>query len=238
MCTELAALPATGLFADAENQFVLDWWSVPSPQRERASMQWWWKNRAQLQPENWNLTLAVGTDGRPIGVQDINGTQFPRLRSVTTGSWLALPHQGQGIGKEMRQAVLHLAFDGLGALEAHSSAFETNPRSIGVSRSVGYDQNGETRALRGATPTREMLFRMSRERFTSRRRNDITIEGLEPCLELFGLNSELQPLEQSAGSAAAAGAGAGAGDGVAGADDAWNDDERVSAPQPERAPEL
>ena len=37
------------------------------------------------------------------------------MRTVGTGSWLGRPYQGRGIGKEMRGAVLALAFDGLGA---------------------------------------------------------------------------------------------------------------------------
>jgi RimJ/RimL family protein N-acetyltransferase len=235
-CAELAAVPDGGLFADGENQFMLDWWSVPSPGRERASMQWWWKARAELRPEAWNLTLAVVVDGRPIGVQDLHATQFLRLRSVVTGSWLGLPYQGQGLGKEMRQAVLHLAFDGLGADEAHSGAFDTNPRSIGVSRSVGYEDNGESRKMRGDAPSREVRFRMTRDGFAARRRKDITIEGLEPCLELFGLNSKLEPLEHP--TASAAGAGAGDRDDVAGANDPGHDDERVRPTEPQRPADL
>ena len=38
----------------------------------------------------------------------------------------------------MRAAVLHLAFDGLGARRAVSDAFEDNPGWLGVSRKLGY----------------------------------------------------------------------------------------------------
>jgi len=237
MCAELAAVPGAGLFADGDNQFMADWWSAPSPKRERASMQWWWKSRAELQPENWHLTLAVVVDGRPIGAQDIFAVRFPRLRSVTTGSWLGLAYQGQGLGKEMRQAVLHFAFEGLGAREAHSGAFETNPRSIGVSRSVGYEENGEARNMRGDAPTREVRFRISSERFVALRRQDITIQGLQPCLELFGLNSELQPLAQAQPAGSVAGGRSVPGDGVADADEAGGDDERVGTTQSHRPAE-
>jgi RimJ/RimL family protein N-acetyltransferase len=82
-------------------------------------------------------------DGEVVGVQDINAEHFATLRSVHTGSWLGLAHQGQGLGKEMRQAILHLAFAGLGALEAHSGAFFDNEASLATSRSVGYQPNGE-----------------------------------------------------------------------------------------------
>ena len=56
------------------------------------------------------------------------------MRSVATGSWLGLRHQGHGIGKEMRAAVLHFAFAGLGAIEALSGAWDDNKPSLGVER--------------------------------------------------------------------------------------------------------
>jgi hypothetical protein len=59
---------------------------------------------------------------------------FSLLRSVGTGSWLGTEYQGQGIGKEMRSAVLHLAFAGLGAQIARSGAYFDNEASLRVSR--------------------------------------------------------------------------------------------------------
>jgi RimJ/RimL family protein N-acetyltransferase len=88
----------------------------------------------------------------------------------------------------MRRAILELVFVGLSANEAHSSAFASNARSIAVSRRLGYEDNGEEMALRGGTvPERAICFRISKQRYLESRRDDITIEGLEPCLELFGL---------------------------------------------------
>lgn len=58
------------------------------------------------------------------------------LRQVSTASWLGLHHQRQGIGTEMRAAVLHLAFAGLGAVDALSGAFEDNPSSFSVSEKL------------------------------------------------------------------------------------------------------
>lgn len=46
------------------------------------------------------------------------------------------------IGKEMRAAVLSLAFDHLGAEVASSGAWEWNATSLGVSRALGYVDNG------------------------------------------------------------------------------------------------
>ena len=120
-------------------------------------------------------------------VQDVTATEFPRRKSVMTGSWLTRSAEGRGFGKEMRAGVFHLAFDGLGALEAHSRAFTMNPASIAVSKSVGYEANGESIALRGRVRDRSLHFRMSRERWDERRRDDILIFGLEACLPMFGL---------------------------------------------------
>ena len=83
----------------------------------------------------------------------MQGHNFASLRSVETGSWLGRAFQGQGLGKEMRQAILHLAFEGLGAEEAHSGAFHDNAPSLATSRSVGYAENGETRACGAASLT-------------------------------------------------------------------------------------
>lgn len=72
------------------------------------------------------------------------------LREVHTGSWLGRRYQGQGIGTQMRAAVLHLALDGLGAQRAVSAAFEDNPASLGVSRKLGYRDDGiEWHVVRG-----------------------------------------------------------------------------------------
>ena len=86
---------------------------------------------------------ASSWTGQPVGVQDLGAEHFRAVRSVETGSWLGRAHQGQGLGREMREAILHLAFAGLGAEEALSGAFEDNAASLATSRAVGYEENGE-----------------------------------------------------------------------------------------------
>ncbi len=67
-----------------------------------------------------------------------------------TGSWLGRRYQGRGIGTQMRAAVLHLAFGGLGAQQAVSAAFEDNPASLRVSRKLGCRDDGiEWHLVRG-----------------------------------------------------------------------------------------
>ena len=53
----------------------------------------------------------------------------------------------------MRAAVLGFAFDGLGAQVAETSAFLDNAASNGVSRALGYEENGfGSLAPRGCRP--------------------------------------------------------------------------------------
>jgi RimJ/RimL family protein N-acetyltransferase len=85
----------------------------------------------------------------------------------------------------MRQAILHLAFAGLGAEEAHSGAFEDNAASFNTSRSVGYQENGIDLAPRRDGSGRIVKFRIDRETWETRRRDDIEIIGLEGCLDMF-----------------------------------------------------
>ena len=118
-------------------------------------------------------------------MQDLQAEHFRAVRSVETGSWLGREHQGRGLGREMREAILHLAFAGLGAEEALSGAFEDNAASIATSRAVGYADNGEARGHRRDSWARTIRFRLGRDAWARRRRHDIEILGLERCLDMF-----------------------------------------------------
>jgi RimJ/RimL family protein N-acetyltransferase len=165
--------------------FFIPWTDAEPPRRARETARWLWRHRADWTPEKWTFTGVVFVDRRPIGVQDLGAEHFRAVRSVETGSWLGRAHQGKGLGREMRQAVLHLAFAGLGAEEALSGAFEDNAASIATSRSVGYEENGEARGHRRDGSARTVRFRMGRDAWETRRRDDIEIEGLDRCLDMF-----------------------------------------------------
>lgn len=185
LAVELAAVVAAGVHDPATMPFTVPWTDLEPPRLQRNSLQHWWRSRAEWTPEKWSLPLAVVRDGVVVGVQDVNGERFATLRAVNTGSWLGRAHQGKGIGKEMRAAVLHLAFDGLGAVMAYSGAYEDNAPSRAVSRALGYEENGDVIAIRRDKPDRIVNLKLPREKW--QRRDDITIEHLEPCLELFGI---------------------------------------------------
>jgi RimJ/RimL family protein N-acetyltransferase len=181
----LIALIDEGIHDPATMPFLTPFTDTPPVRRARTSAQFWWRQRAEWSPDNWSFSGAAFVDGRVVGVQGMESRNFALLRSVETGSWLGRAFQGQGLGKEMRHAMLHLAFEGLGAQEAHSGAFHDNAASLATSRSVGYTDNGETRALRRGVADRVVKVRMDRATWAERRRDDIEIVGLEACLPLF-----------------------------------------------------
>jgi RimJ/RimL family protein N-acetyltransferase len=165
--------------------FFVPWTDVEAPRRGRQTAQWLWGHRANWSPDRWTFTAGVFVGGLPVAIQDVGAENFRAVRSVETGSWLGRAHQGRGLGREMREAVLHLAFAGLGAEEALSGAFEDNAASLAVSRAVGYDENGEARGRRRDGSGRTIRFRMGRAAWERRRRDDIEVDGLEGCLEMF-----------------------------------------------------
>jgi len=178
---------ASGIHDPAFMPFAIPWTDIAEPGRTRNTVQHWWRARAEWKPEQWNLPLMVTRDGQPLGFQDAMAEQFAVLRTVTTGSWLRRDAQGQGIGKEMRAAVLHVAFEGLGADVACSAALVGNDASAGVSEALGYEFDGWERKAPRGTPVDVRRYRLTRERWESRPRIDVDIEGLEPCLPMFGL---------------------------------------------------
>jgi RimJ/RimL family protein N-acetyltransferase len=181
----LIAVVDEGIHDPGTMPFFNAWTDEEPGPRARSAAQWFWRNRANWSPDKWTLNATAFVDGRPIGVQDLEGSHFGVVRSVETGSWLGQAHQGQGLGREMREAILHLAFAGLGAEEALSGAFEDNAASLATSRAVGYDENGEARGHRRDGSGRTVRFRMARAVWEQRRRSDIEILGLEECLDMF-----------------------------------------------------
>jgi RimJ/RimL family protein N-acetyltransferase len=185
---ELVVVSDRGIHDPATMPFSQPWTDRPPPYRQRESLQYWWGARANWSPRDWRFPCAVFVDDQPVGVQELMATDFGPLRSVQTGSWLGLEYQGRGIGKEMRAAVLHLAFDELGAREALSGAFFDNEPSLRTSRSLGYVFNGEEQFLRRGKPDRMINLRLGRDAWSAARRDDIAIEGLsQDSLEMFGV---------------------------------------------------
>lgn len=148
-------------------------------------LQGYFRALGQWKVDSWGLPLGVWWDGEPIGFQGLEAERFAVLRTVDSSSWLVQGARGLGLGKEMRAAVLSLAFDHLGAARAISGAWEWNQSSLGVSRSLGYVDNGwdfEVHAERSGVMRRVILEKddWNGEPWKTE------VEGLEPCRGWFG----------------------------------------------------
>lgn len=141
-----------------------------------------WRARGSMSTERRRLCLVVLVDGRPVGVQDLVAEDFAAFGSVSTFSWLASDLRGRGLGREMRAAVLHLAFNGLEAGEARSDAFVDNVGSNAVSRSLGYTPNGLDWATRRGEPGQLQRWRITADQWRPTRRADIDLDGAQACL--------------------------------------------------------
>ncbi|HEV7713742.1 MAG TPA: GNAT family protein [Asanoa sp.] len=182
----LADVAAAGVQKPGARTFLTPWTDLPPADRARFVMQDAWENRGQWTPSRWSLNLGVFVAGRPVGVQDLRASSFGLLREVATSSWLGLDHQGGGIGTAMRHGVLHLAFAGLSATDATTGSFVDNPAPLGVSRKLGYTDDGITRDLLHGEVMVSQRLRLTRDRWAATDRPPVTITGLPPCLPLFG----------------------------------------------------
>jgi RimJ/RimL family protein N-acetyltransferase len=118
----------------------------------------------------------------------LEGEDFPTLRTVDSSSFLAADARGRGLGKQMRAAVLALAFAPLGARFAVTSAWTDNQASLGVSRGLGYLDNGVTAHRRGEQAGEMTHLRLTREQWlTSGWADRVTVSGADRCMPYFGL---------------------------------------------------
>ncbi|HEY5265791.1 MAG TPA: GNAT family protein [Acidimicrobiales bacterium] len=186
----LARVAHKGVHDPATMPFLKPWTDEPSPLLERGLLQWAWRHRAEWTPRKWTFNGAAVVDGNLVGVQDIGAENFATSRSVKTGSWLGREHQGQGIGKEMRAAMLYFAFVGLGALEANSGGFADNMPSMTVSRSAGYEEYGSETVMRRGVHAEHIMFRLDRSTWETLEHVAVDIEGLDTCLDLFVASPE------------------------------------------------
>ncbi|MGM0386715.1 MAG: GNAT family N-acetyltransferase, partial [Actinomycetota bacterium] len=173
--------------------FVEAWHEAPyEPGNANAfpatSLAWWWSQRALFARDKWRLALVVRRQGVVVGVQDMSADQFPLSRSIHTGSWLGLVHQGKGTGTLMRQAIVGFAFDNLGALECHSGYIDGNAASAAVSRKTGYQPNGRRRiAQAGRHGVEEIRVRVTPDTYI-RPEHPIEVLGTDAFIRFLGID--------------------------------------------------
>jgi len=158
-----------------------------SPEREWRWLRAIWAGRGRVDPARWRLYFVVLADGAAVGMQDLIGVDFATFGTVSSFSWLGPAYRGRGLGVEMRAAVLHLAFAGLGAREAASEAFADNVASNRVSQVLGYQPNGTDWATRRGEAAPLLRWKLTREDWGKTKRDDIVLAGVEECLPVLGL---------------------------------------------------
>jgi RimJ/RimL family protein N-acetyltransferase len=162
--------------------------AAPTTVRGTIVHQDYWRALGTWTTDAWRLNFGVWREGRLLGAQELEGTDFVRLRTVDTASFLAVKARGRGIGKRMRRGVLALAFGPLNAEYAITSAWPDNAASLGVSRSLGYVDNGVVRHRRDDGVDDMVHLRLARDGWLSSQNGDgVTIENFDPCRPYFGL---------------------------------------------------
>lgn len=156
--------------------------------RRRLVYQHYWHSLGTWSPSSWCLDFVVEADGVVVGMQSLEAEDFLALRTVDSGSWLVRSARGRGVGVSMRTAVLGLAFDHLHALAAVSSARHDNGASLGVSRHLGYRDNGVSLTASGQGLVELQHLRLTAEDWrASARGRQVRVTGLELCLPWFGI---------------------------------------------------
>jgi RimJ/RimL family protein N-acetyltransferase len=191
-----------GLHDPATMPFLTPFTDTEPPTRHRDSYRFYFGTWANWSPEDWHLLFVAyerdgddpGAPARCVGSQGLIAKRFPVLRTVTSGSFLGLAHQGRGLGREMRAAVLTLAFDHLGALRAETEAWDDNLASQRVTEWIGYRPNGDGWDLRRGERSRTVHYAMDRADWEARHGAEpplptVGVDGIGPeALEMFGLS--------------------------------------------------
>jgi len=184
---ELGRLAEHGVHAPNEMPFAVAWTDgIGQPDFLESFVAFHEGALAAWSPQRWTLNLLVWEHGALVGTQSVGGKgAHAKGRPVTTGSWIGLVHQKRGIGTEMRAAVLELAFRDLGAVVATSGWLDGNEASRRVSEKLGYVEVGVGAQSPRGVPVLEHKVVIERASWLCP--VPVEIEGLEPCLDLFGL---------------------------------------------------
>lgn len=146
----------------------------------------YWRAMGLWSPHDWVLPFVVLRGGERIGMQALEGPDYGADRTVDSWSWLVESARGQGLGKQMRTAILELAFRHLGAKAAITSAVLTNEGSLGVSRSLGYVESHQSMLAHSQQTLQHLRLDAAAWAACGRGRS-IEIEGVGAALPFFGL---------------------------------------------------
>jgi RimJ/RimL family protein N-acetyltransferase len=185
---QLADLAAQGIHEPETMPFSEPWTDAAPPELQRNALRYYWRSRAETTSEHWHLNLAAhDQEGRLFGMCSVDAEGFPATRMATTGSWIGRQRQREGLGREMRQAALHLIFVGFSGERATTRAWHDNTASLRVTHSLPYTEDGTVQELRRGHPDTMMAFSMTRQQWQTVRRTDIRVTGVGPVRELLGI---------------------------------------------------
>lgn len=159
----LRMLIREGVHLPSYQPFSVAWTDATPHEAARSYDAWVRRQLASATPESWTLCFAVVRDGAIVGAKSLAAVDFAVRGEVSTGSWIGLPHQSQGIGTLMRRAVLDLAFQELDADWAVSTAFADNRASCRVNEKLGYASDGFDIVVRRGRPARLNRYRLARD---------------------------------------------------------------------------
>ena len=143
---ELVALAQDGIHDPADMPFFFPWTDAPADELPINMARHYWSSRAANTRDKWSLECAVRRGRRAARRADDRHRALPRhpdggdrVVAGQTLPWSGNRHQDA-------HGDLHPRLDHLDFEEVTSGAFTDNPASLGVSRKVGYRDNGKTRA--------------------------------------------------------------------------------------------
>lgn len=185
---ELAEIARGGVRRDGVRAFLVDWDSGTDEEIGRSIAQYQWGTRANYSPGDWTIEFTVRVDGRVVGLQGASSTDFPKTRSVKTGSWLARSEQGRGYGTRMRRALVTAFADHLGARTFHTGYVEGNDASRRVSEKLGYSPNGDfTIVVQGGEACTEHQMVLRADDIV--RDDAVEVAGAEAVRRFLGLDA-------------------------------------------------
>ncbi|HEX7302889.1 GNAT family N-acetyltransferase [Lentzea sp.] len=181
---ELVDVAKDGVHDPAEMPFLVPWTDWVAGDGGFGMIKHFWRARSEVEPGNWKINFLARRDGRVVGTQEVAAQSFGALREVSTGSWIGQRFQGDGIGTEMRVAVLQFAFDHLGATIARSAAWLGNRSSSRVSEKLGYRHDGTMAAAPRGERLEHVRLRLDAADFV-RPDWEVAVEGLAESVDLL-----------------------------------------------------
>jgi len=182
----LADLAIAGIHEPDFMPFSFPWSIAPAAEMPLNFAQYHWRTRAEFSPKKWSAIFAVSWEGELVGTQGFETQDYLVTRYGETGSWLSRRFQGRGIGTAMRQVICAFAFDHLDAEYVTSAAFADNAASLGVSKKVGYEDQGWIPFDRLGQQARLRRLMLEPADFV-RYEHPLTVSGLEEFRSSIGL---------------------------------------------------